>query len=839
MEQPVREVTGECISSDVVDVGVGVGTGVGTDVGVGTVVGVGTGVGVGGGVGVGTGAGVGAGQVDGLGGQRSEEAELEVEELDRMGLEETSEGVVQRPAGDAVVLTEGLHGFRLEASAWRLMQELRPGMSRQDLEAAALCILKVGDRAYSIEMSNEYGRRVFAEDGVSGIPESMVREGTEELMRAGSLANLAKTRMEQTAEVRLSRARVLEVTAGVRRDIAAGVKAVFRGGGYYNDEEFLADVEKLAVIGEEGVRIFTDSKFKPSPKPGRQPRQYIEAEDAINAHYYSGVKKRYGLIVSAAAARTICPKPHRQNVGFAKMYGKPKGRMTSNCSGVARSRGRKGEVRLPLNTPEVKAMAEEKYGAIHHPTIVDLIRMVLRAQDKHGVGNIYVAKEDLRSYFQLVSYCWDSVHLMCFSVFGDAPWLAGAVFICIAANFGWQVMPYVMEVPTRVMRRVMNREISEGSEADMYCDDSMYVGLKANYQRDQQTIVDMIVGLFGPGAHAEDKSECTLHNEQQAVDLVGWRITLTTNRVDGAEKNRHKTLYAFMQINLEVGASVRTRQRITSYAQRASRVFVELRCISKMLDQLLVNMESIVNKDAPQPISETGRVAISIWKVVLLITHYDHERGAAAGRLLSLFSSNSFGGVVEFDGSLTGIGWRVFDAAGICVASGWRRVDQSFFPPDFLTDHESSYQNSMEMVAAVIGLLHAAIMGFKGCTIRMRGDSATVLNWLSRGKFRTVRAVFPIMLAMVLCERFDLRFGDEFDQLTSEENHVCDDLSRGAIERAKLSDCSREGPQSGVAGGVFDRAMSLISLAASLDESTFFERWRRLQDLCERLHEPV
>ena len=328
-----------------------------------------------------------------------EEEELEelLPAVGEVGGRDGGEHVVEKGPRGQVIIREGQHYFVLECRAWNLMKQLRPGIELSDLRSIALCMLKVADKSYSIEMSNQYGREVFREAGLVGIPKAMVDQGDEELRQAGSLEQLATNRRRAMSDMRLSRERVQTVTAAVRADIAAGVAMKKQSLRLSSDEEFLRDVERLSLIGDEGVRIFTDSKFVPSAVRGRKPAQYIEAPDAINAHIFKGVAQGLGLLVSWEMFLMLIDA-HLQNFGFAKMYGKPKGRLTSNCSGVSAVKPRGGAAPTPLNTDEVKAAAEELYGRIHHPTIVDLIRMILRAQARHGVGNIYIAKEDLRGY---------------------------------------------------------------------------------------------------------------------------------------------------------------------------------------------------------------------------------------------------------------------------------------------------------------------------------------------------------------------------------------------------------------------------------------------------------
>ena len=113
------------------------------------------------------------------------------------------------------------------------------------------------------------------------------------------------------------------------------------------------------------------------------------------------------------------------------MYGKEKGRVTSNCSGLSGGRAQRGDRPdlIPLNTLLVAMKVELLYGAIHPPTIEDVAVMVDRAIREYGADEVGLFKEDLRGFFQLVDFDPEGVRLMAFAYFsGDAD-TEGAVLV--------------------------------------------------------------------------------------------------------------------------------------------------------------------------------------------------------------------------------------------------------------------------------------------------------------------------------------------------------------------------------------------------------------------------
>ena len=138
--------------------------------------------------------------------------------------------------------------------------------------------------------------------GGSGIPASIMRAHTEELRAAGSLAALARIRRAARSSVRLSRARVMAVTESARAVYAAGGVP---GGDHalapISEKRFLKDIDLLADIGDNGVKITVDPDFVPVPERGDIPLLYKENMDAVNGHTYTNLNAGHTMLLSASA----------------------------------------------------------------------------------------------------------------------------------------------------------------------------------------------------------------------------------------------------------------------------------------------------------------------------------------------------------------------------------------------------------------------------------------------------------------------------------------------------------------------------------------------------------
>ena len=139
-------------------------------------------------------------------------------------------------------------------------------------------------------------------------------------------------------------------------------------------------------------------------------------------------------------------------------------------------------------------------------------------------------------------------------------------------------------------------------------------------------------------------------------------------------------------------------------------------------------------------IPESVRGAIRLWRAHLFWAEIQTVRGAPRGRSLESFDLRPPILVLEMDGSLTGLGCRLFTRD---PHSGSERL-LGHMKATLVDDlgGDSSYQNTMELLAVVWGLAGLGQLGYQNCGVRIRGDSDTVLHWTSstRGSFGSILA---------------------------------------------------------------------------------------------------
>ena len=134
------------------------------------------------------------------------------------------------------------------------------------------------------------------------------------------------------------------------------------------------------------------------------------------------------------------------------------------------------------------------------------------------------------------------------------------------------------------------------------------------------------------------------------------------------------------------------RQVLASLGERYTLVFNELRVLQHLLNQMLGGQDHM-DPNQLIPLTQKSRTAIGLWRFILVLTEYKLSLGLRTGRDIGYFTPSSLvTGVIEFDGSLKGCGWRLFEnEQGPCIVAGAAALSSTLFPDGLF---KSDYQNS-------------------------------------------------------------------------------------------------------------------------------------------------
>jgi hypothetical protein len=97
---------------------------------------------------------------------------------------------------------------------------------------------------------------------------------------------------------------------------------------------------------------------------------------------------------------------------------------------------------------------------------------------------------------------------------------------------------------------------------------------------------------------------------------------------------------------------------------------------------------------------------------------------------------------------------------------------------DYEIGVDSSYQNTMEFIAIVLGVAVAVRAGYRNTSLIIKGDSMSALCWAEKGMLRSMFIRRAATLLVLLTVSFGIEIVDSV-HVAGIENVICDRLSRG------------------------------------------------------------
>jgi hypothetical protein len=156
------------------------------------------------------------------------------------------------------------------------------------------------------------------------------------------------------------------------------------------------------------------------------------------------------------------------------------------------------------------------------------------------------------------------------------------------------------------------------------------------------------------------------------TSVLGWEINLSAWTVDVADKNRIRAIHAFGSFDPRQNHSRKTYETLCSYAERYSKVS---RGLAPLMHHLYEMLSGWPAKTRHQGIpSADFRIASKLWLAYMLLSAAQAATNATHGRSLDSFRPRTDKVIIEFDGSLKGIGANVNprgDDAQETVIAAW------------------------------------------------------------------------------------------------------------------------------------------------------------------------
>ena len=489
------------------------------------------------------------------------------------------------------------------------------------------------------------------------------------------------------------------------------------------------------------------------PQSSNQPplrARYLTLKHTVNFLLYKQHVDGTVLLLSRANAETI-PGIHLSPQHQADSKGKQEGRVIGDLS------GQHDPSYTPLNgtafsKSALRSLILATWGEIKHPTVDQLVLMVLTAADIHGWSNLMLWKKDLKGAFNLLNYNPAYCRLFAFLLSDDM------VMIHLAGLFGWIGMPHAFQVLTRSLQAMCSHIIS--GLCLWYVDDLMAVSHIASQQKDSNLVDANVQQLLGEGSIAKNKS----FSDRQ-LEFLGWIFDLDTQTITLCDRNLHKLIHALFSFTPTSKVSVAHIQRIASLTSRASMLNPHMRSYTHELH--------IVTSGYTQPhvkftLSLLAQSDVMMWRSFVLILVADPIK---LSRSMESFRPKDPFYCFKYDASLDRI------AVGVFLMSDDSLVTFAAVDLPFAVNDEARRQNTMEFIAIVFGLLLCWRSQLTRFHYDLHGDSVSSLAWARKSRVNSVIARRSNIIFTTLSMHLDSHVATT-QHVPGKLNTVFDGLSR-------------------------------------------------------------
>ena len=168
-------------------------------------------------------------------------------------------------------------------------------------------------------------------------------------------------------------------------------------------------------------------------------------------------------------------------------------------------------------------------------------------------------KLDLKGAYTLLSFRPEDVGLFAMLLTGD-----NMVYFQLAGSSGWSGTPAAFQVVTRAITWELRHALQ--SSTVMYVDDIIGVCFADALELDLAIARAICTNLLGPGAVTDDKTE---HGVR--LDVIGYTLDLTQERVLIARKNFLTALHGFISTDVTQRLNLKAVQRLASWERGMGR----------------------------------------------------------------------------------------------------------------------------------------------------------------------------------------------------------------------------------------------------------------------------
>ena len=487
-------------------------------------------------------------------------------------------------------------------------------------------------------------------------------------------------------------------------------------------------------IARNGARILTAEEFVPSHASEASRTMHKELAPTFRKHIFKLWETGQVMAFPMTELSSRCPEQvshiHSSVAHWVKktpVIRNPQGRFCFDASN--RLEG------TPLNSARAKVLLSDFYGALKHPTIVEIIDgwMEIVANSGLAFHDFLIFKNDVRAGFNQFNI--NPAHAPLMTLEFESMWI-----IYLVGTFGWCGSSFVFGLFSRALKRLIERRLTEATAAstcghiDVYVDDAIGFSLADQAVRDQSIVEDAIISCFGPGSLSATRSP-----PLQRVEVLGYDIDLVAETILPSLRSRNKLIFFLLSFDWKKQQPVALFQIVASLAERFSHVILGTRPFVTLLYDLTTGADN--NPFAAKRANSAQRFVLEIWSAVAVILFVNPAALAVPlSRVCSIRPSSKSVCIVS-DYGPNRIGCIIYDADE-CEILWHIKYRLPYTIPD---EQISSLQNACEFQGIMLGMVVLAHYAIDCEVILWKQDNTAALSWAHKGKARSAAAQFSVM----------------------------------------------------------------------------------------------
>ena len=130
--------------------------------------------------------------------------------------------------------------------------------------------------------------------------------------------------------------------------------------------------------------------------------------------------------------------------------------------------------------------------------------------------------------------------------------------------------------------------------------------------------------------------------------------------------------------------------------------------------------------------------------------------------------------VLEYDASLTGVGIILFILDKNKEEKEWKVIQMDY---NYNIGSQSKYQNTVEFIGIVLGMVALSLLGVRNTSVIIRGDNKSSLKWGLTEKYKSILSRRASLVLTTTILKSNILIEDQI-HIAGVNNVKCDRLSR-------------------------------------------------------------